>query len=140
MTRLDHYILIRLRSGGNLTGHDSCDRHDYRFHLAACNRYSKGRPMLLTLFNDKLIDAWRNWWRSHFNLGLGIPSEHQDNNGTVTVCGNPFQRTVTQLVAGTLTLFHLGVDDRCARCHLARCDGKDLCRIPMRYTGSHPRM
>ena len=129
MTRLDHYVLIRLRSCAGLGGHDTCNRRDYRFHLAACNRFSRNRPALLTLFNDKYIDDWRNWWQLHFNLSLGIPLEHHDNDGTITVCGNPFQRTVTQLIAGTLSLFHLGSDERYTRCLLKSCNGSDRCRL-----------
>ena len=61
MTRLDYHVLIRLRNGAGLNGHDTCDSRDYRFHLAAGNRFSNKRPALLTLFNDKFISAWRNW-------------------------------------------------------------------------------
>jgi len=68
---------------------------------------------------------------------MGIPYEHKDNDGVVTVCGNPFQRTVAQLIDGTLSLFHLGHDDdRCTRCLLKSCNGATRCRIPLKFEGS----
>jgi len=133
LSRLDHYILLRLRSGTDVTGHDGCPGVDDRFHLTSCNRYLAKRPRFPTLFNDKRVPEWRDWWQSHFNLGLGIPFEHRDNDGTVTVCGNPFQRTVTQLIDGTLSLFHLGSDDRCTKCLLKSCDKADRCKIPVKF-------
>jgi len=67
---------------------------------------------------------------------MGIPSEHIDNDGVVTVCGNPFQRTVTQLINGTLSLFHLGApDSRCTRCLMKSCNGSDKCKLPLKFTG-----
>jgi len=101
----------------------------------SCDRYLAKRPRFPTLFNNKRVSEWRDWWQSHFNLGMGIPYEHQDNNGTITVCGNPFQRTVTQLVNGTLSLFHLGADDRWTRCLLKSCDKADRCKIPVKFMG-----
>ena len=52
----------------------------------------------------------------------------------VTVCGNPFQRTVTQLIGGTLSLFHLGdPDSRCTRCMLKSCGSGDKCLLPVKF-------
>jgi len=134
LSRLDHYILLRIRSGTGVVGHDGCRGANDRFHLTFCDRYLVKRPRFPTLFNDKRIPEWRDWWQSHFNLGLGIPSEHEDNDGVVTVCGNPFQWTVTQLINGTLSLFHLGApDSRCTRCLLKNCDGGDKCMLPVRF-------
>jgi len=140
LSRLDHYILLRIRSGTGVTGHDGCPGVDARFHLVSCDRYLAKHPRFLTLFNDKQIPEWRDWWQSHFNLGLGIPYEHHDNDGVVMVCGNHFQRTVTQLVDGTLSLFHLGApDDRCTRCLLKSCNGRDKCKLPLKFVGGGGR-
>jgi len=140
LSRLDHYILLRIRSGTGVTGHDGCPGVDDRFHLVSCDRYLLKRPRFPTLFNDKRVPEWRDWWQSHFNLGLGVPYEHKDNDGVVTVCGNPFQRTVTQLVNGTLSLFHLGApDSRCTRCLLKSCNGSDKCKLPLKFTGGDGR-
>ena len=140
LSRLDHYILLRIRSGTGVVGHDECPGVDNRFHLVSCDKYLLKRPRFPTLFNDKRVPEWRDWWQSHFNLGLGIPSEHKDNDGVVTVCGNPFQRTVTQLVNGTLSLFHLGApDSRCTRCLLKSCNGSDKCLLPLKFTGGGGR-
>jgi len=104
LSRLDHYILLRIRSGPGVTGHDGCPGVDDRFHLVSCDRYLAKRPRFQTLFNDKRVPEWRDWWQSHFNLGLSIPTEHHDKDGVVTVCGNPFQQTVTQLINRTPSL------------------------------------
>jgi len=56
------------------------------------------------------------------------------------VCGNPFKRTVTQLVNGTLSLFHLRApDSRCTRCLLKSCDGNDKCKLPLKFIGGGGR-
>jgi len=124
---------LRIRSGTGVTGHDGCPGVNDRFHLVSCDRYLAKRPRFLTLFNDKRVPEWRDWWQSHFNLGLGILSEHEDNDGVVKVCGNPFQRTVTQLINGTLSLFHLGApDSRCTRCLLKNCSGGNHCHLPVK--------
>ena len=138
LSRLDHYILLRICSGMGATGHDDWPGVDDRFHLVSCDRYIAKRARFPTLFNDMRISDWRHlhWWQSHFNLCLGIPSEHMDNNGVVTVCRNPFQRTVTQLINGTLSLFHLGApDSRCTRCLLKGCNGSDKCKLPHKLVG-----
>jgi len=71
---------------------------------------------------------------SYFNLWFGIPYEHQDNDGVVTVCGNPFQRTATQLMNGTLTLVNLS--DNCLRCLRSKCLSDGACRVPLMYLPS----
>jgi len=123
-----------------VTGHDSCPGVDDRFHLVSCDRYLAKRPRFPTLFNDKRVLEWHNWRPSHFNLGLGIPNKHKDNDGVVTVCGNHFQRTVTQLISGTLSLFHLGASDsRGTRCLLKSCNGGNKCKLPLKFTGAGGR-
>ena len=140
LSRLDHYILLRIRSGTGVSGHDGCPGVDDRFHLVSCDKYLAKRPRFPTLFDDKRVPGWRDWWQSHFNLGLGIPSEHKDNDGVVTVCGNPFQRTVTQLINGTLSLFHIGTpDSRCTRCLLKSCNSSDKCKLPLKFAGGDGR-
>jgi len=118
-----------------MVGHDDCQGVNDRFHLVSCDKYLAKRPRFPTLFYDKWVPDWRDRWQSHFNLGLGIPYEHTYNDGVVTVCGNPFQQTVTQLINGTLSLFHLGSDDRCKRCLLKSCDNGDRCKIPVKFIG-----
>ena len=127
MTRVDHYVLLRLRSGTGLVGHYTCRRNDYRFHPPVCGRYSTGHPAFLTLFKDKFIDLWRTWWQSHSNLGLGVPAEHRDNDAqlqsAVTVIpSRGGSHWLTQLIGSTRSLFHLGTADRCTRCLLRSCD------------------
>jgi len=59
---LDHYILLRIRSGTGVVGHEDCRAAGERFHLVNCDRYLVKRPLFQTLFNDKRIPAWRDWW------------------------------------------------------------------------------
>ena len=134
LSRLDHYMVLRIRSGAGVTRHDRCPGVDDRLHLVSCDRYFAKRASFPTLFNNKRVPDLRDWWQSHFNRGLGVPSEHKDNDCVVTVWGNPFQQTVTQLINGTLSLFHLGVpDSRCTRCLFKSCDGGDRCLLPARF-------
>jgi len=134
LSRLDHYILLRIRSGTGVIGHDDCLGTRDRFHRVSCDRYMTKRPRFPTLFNDKHVPDWGVWWQSHFNLCMGISYEHTDNDGVVTVCGNPFQQMVTQLINSTLSLFHLGVpDSRCTRCLLKSCNGSDKCKLPLKF-------
>jgi len=62
LSRLDHYVLLRIRSGTGLVGHDGCQGVDDRFHLVSCDRYLAKRSRFPTLFNDKRIPEWRDWW------------------------------------------------------------------------------
>jgi len=39
-TRLDAYVLLRLRAGIGQMGHDGCDRGEQRFHLQQCLKYA----------------------------------------------------------------------------------------------------
>jgi len=128
LSRLDKYILMRLRIGRDLGRCDECPDSDERLHLSKCSRYSSGRPRLDTLFSDKHIHEWRTWWQSHMNFGLGIPREHVDLDNTTTVCGNPFNYTVTIMENGSLKLIDLarnrvnrGTCDWCMR--TSTCDG-----------------
>jgi len=55
LSRLDHYILWRIRSGTGVTGHDGCRGVDHRFHLVSCDRYLAKCPRFPTLFNNKWV-------------------------------------------------------------------------------------
>ncbi|PUU74859.1 hypothetical protein B9Z19DRAFT_395619 [Tuber borchii] len=127
-SRLDFYILVRLRSGAGLYGHDECPRYDERLHLSKCVRYNKEQPGPDSLFQDKQVGRWKEWWQLHMNLGLGIPRALNDGDKLVTVCGNPFEHTVTMLMNGTLKL----VEWKKTRewCYRDRCDGSG-CHVPM---------
>lgn len=62
LSRLDCYVLMRLRSGADKRGHESCENADFRHHLAMCERYEKDRPERNTLYEHDKINKWKNWW------------------------------------------------------------------------------
>jgi len=90
MTRLDKYILIRLRAGTPVESHDKCPAGTERHHLYKCVLYNRETPDLDALFNDNDISSLIDWWLSHRNFGLGIVPSHMAVDDAVTICGNPF--------------------------------------------------
>ena len=55
LSQLDHYILLRIRSGTDVVGHNGCGTGDKRFHLVKCNRFAVKRLPFLALFNDMRV-------------------------------------------------------------------------------------
>jgi len=127
LTRLDSYILFRLRIGKG-ADHDQCPDGKHELHLSRCQKYLRGRPALHTLFDDKHLPLWIDWWRLHENLPLGIPREYEENEGIVTVCGNPFNGTVTTLVNGILQIMY--IKKKCTWCLRIGCNGGGDCVLP----------
>ena len=95
LTRLDAYVLLRLRSGTDKKGHETCPNYDYRHHLALCGKYSYLRPELETLYQDRRIEDWKKWWTYHEYLGMGIPSTLPEQMSVRVMFGNPFDNTIT---------------------------------------------
>jgi len=117
LTRLDKFILVRVRTGTDHRSHRecSCGLHEQRYHLLDCPLLADQRPPKNLVFNDKSIPLWIKWWQSHNNFGFGIPTEHANNDDVVTLCGNPFNSTVTVLENGILTM-------RAVAKHCSWCD------------------
>ena len=95
MTRLDAYVLIRIRSGTDKVGHDTCMGYEERFHMTECDKYETRRPPIKTLFNDKHVNEWKEWWTHHEYLGMGIPTTLPEQLGVRVMFGNPFDSTIT---------------------------------------------
>jgi len=60
LSRLDHYILLRIHSGTGVPRHDGCPGVDDCFYLVSCDRYLAKPPRFPTLFNDKRVPEWRD--------------------------------------------------------------------------------
>lgn len=91
---MDAYILNRLRTGVDSGGHESCDRHEMRFHVLMCPLYAKSRPMRSTLFDDSKVGDWLDWAGENHNLHMGIPKSHPAVDDAMIVGGNPFERMI----------------------------------------------
>jgi len=95
LTRMEFYIILRLRGGVRGVRHGLCDIDpDERFHLRDCPIYATGRPEKHEIWNDKKISDWVHWMRIHFYLGCGVPMNHPEVDGHRVVAGNPFSRFV----------------------------------------------
>ena len=95
LSRMDMYVLLWVRSGGDKRGHESCKNFEFRHHLALCDRYSKMRPELQDIHDDSKLEKWVEWWTKNEFLGMGIPMNTPEQMGTRVMFGNPFDRTIT---------------------------------------------
>jgi len=55
LSRMDYYVLMRLRSGVCDGEHEECEGHDKRHHLLHCDRYDGRRPEEESLYDDKKL-------------------------------------------------------------------------------------
>ena len=126
LSRLDCYVLMRLRSGTDKRGHEECENESFRHHLALCERYNKKRPELHTLYDDKCLGKWKEWWETNEYLNMGIPTNTISHENVRIMYGNPFDNTITMEKDGkTITeKSDNRVCDRCQRVHLGRCAKK----------------
>ncbi|RPA98027.1 hypothetical protein L873DRAFT_1915427 [Choiromyces venosus 120613-1] len=85
-SRLDLFVLIRIRSGTGVKDHDSCAGHELRFHLVSCERFASRRPDREMLFDDKSLAGWVDWWRWHDYLGFNVLA-HKSSLGGVQIVG-----------------------------------------------------
>ncbi|KAG0134879.1 hypothetical protein HOY82DRAFT_537233 [Tuber indicum] len=69
LERLDIYVLMRLRTGVDSTGHHDCDNRYERHHMIKCTKMEEQRPSINTLYNDKKIQDWVKWQRKHEYFG-----------------------------------------------------------------------
>jgi len=94
LSRIAQYGLLRLRSGTDVKGHDTCAGGTERFHIIECSRYMAKRPHRSKLFDDKFVCQWQEWWQHHDYLGFGIPRAHSSLGNVQVVAGNPFNSTI----------------------------------------------
>ena len=64
LSRMDNYVLMRLRSGVCDGEYEECDNCDKRHHLLHCGRYDSRRPEEESLYDDKKLEKWKEWWMS----------------------------------------------------------------------------
>lgn len=123
LSRLDCYVLMRIRSGADKRGHEECENAEFRHHLAMCDRYNKNRPERHTLYNDKHLDEWKKWWETNEYLGMGIPTNTQSHDDVRIMYGNPFGNTITIDKNGRITTEKVkkGPCDKCQTIHIGRC-------------------
>jgi len=125
MTRLDYYVLMRIRSGADCAdkrGHEDCPNYEFRHHLALCQKYDKSRPELSGLYDDKKLDEWKQWWEDNEYQGMGIPTNTESHDDTRVIYGNSIDNTITIEKNGQVITEK--VDKRCRKwnkIHLGRC-------------------
>lgn len=136
LTRIDFYVLIRIRSGTDVSGHKECIDGLDMFHLANCPRFRALGPGPDQLFVDKSIADFKAWWTHHRWLEMGIPRQHPDLADVQVVAGNPFTYTITILQGDIYVDRVLGIaKDFCAFCQRSH-DLSRTCMAPLYYVNS----
>ena len=123
LTRLDCYVLMRLRSGADKWGHEECKNYDFRHHIAMCDRYEWKRPERHTLYDDKQIGKSKEWWISNEYLGMGIPTNTTSHDDVRIMYGNPFNGTITVMKNGKAVIEDIE-KMKCKKCdksHAGKC-------------------
>ena len=117
---------MRIRSGADKRGHEECNNTEFRHHLAMCDRYEKKRPERHTLYDDKHLPKWKEWWEANEYLNMGIPTNTPSHDNVRVMYGNPFDNTITVDRNGRIVTEKLikGPCERCQMTHLGRCSMK----------------
>ena len=123
LSRLDCYVLMRIRTGADKRAHENCENENFRHHLAMCDRYRRKRPERHTLYNDKYLTEWRTWWEENEYLNMGIPTNTTSYEDVRIMYGNPFDKTIMIERNGrTITeKVENGPCEKCQKVHLGRC-------------------
>ena len=128
LSRMDAFVLMRLRTGVVELSHANCVDGDDRFHVQKCDRFVEGRPTS-DIFDDRCVPDWKKWWVRHWYLGMGIPRAAKYSDDVLVIGGNPFTREVFRMTPD-------GVVREETRLPCARCDKEDCdylrCKLPMR--------
>ena len=114
LSRVDYYVLIRLRSGADNRGHEECEKGDNRYHLIRCNKYDRPNLDEEDLYDDKRIPQWKEWWTRNEYLRMGIPMNMKEQQGVRVMFGNPFDNTIKINENGRVV--KMKVDQRCSKC------------------------
>lgn len=115
LTRLDYYVLMRIRSRADNRGHEDCQFGENRFHLINCTKYNDKRPTPGSVFDDRKIGDWKTWWTVHDYLRMGIPTNLPEQIDTRMMFGNPFDSTITIEKNGKRITEKVPVDGQ--KCH-----------------------
>ena len=123
LSSLDCYVLMRIRSGADKSGHEECENAEFRHHLAMCQRYNKNKPERQTLYDDKHLDKWKKWWEMNEYLGMDILTNTESHDDVRVMYGNQFDNTITIDRNGRITteMVTKGPCDKCQMIHLGRC-------------------
>ena len=126
LSRLDCYVLMRIRSGTDKKGHEECRNAEFRHHLAMCDRYEKNRPERHTLYEDKHINDWKKWWETNEYLNMGIPTNTESHDDVRIMYGNPFDHTITIEKNGRIVTENVtkGPCEKCQTVYKGRCQAK----------------
>jgi len=126
LTRLDAYILMRIRSGADKREHEECKNYKFRHHLAPCDRFNKERPELHTLYDDKKINEWVTWWTANEYLNMNIPTNTESHHDVQIIYGNPFDSTIMMEKDGKTIVEKVNKNgyNRCGRNHEGQCQIK----------------
>jgi len=119
LSRMDTFVLMRLRTGVVEQEHGNCVDGDGRFHIQKCGRFKEWQSAS-DIFDDKHILDWKKWWVQHWYLGMGILRAAKYSDDVLVVGGNPFTREVFRrtpegVICETTRL-------PCARCAAEDCD------------------
>jgi len=95
LSRLDNYVLMALRSRDDNTFHEDCQVGENRFHLINFDKYIEKRPEQETILDDRKLDKWKEWWRKHEYLRIGILMNLLDKIDSGVMFGNPFDGRIT---------------------------------------------
>jgi len=123
LSRMDAYVLFRLRIGVGTHGGEPCKKGGERFHTLKCDRFKNSRPDTSTIFDDKKIDIWKRWWLQHEYLGMGIPSTMTEQLNERVMFGNPFDHTVMIEKNGNIVVEQVAQKscDGCDKIHVGPC-------------------
>ena len=114
---MDFYVLVRIRSGTDVSRYEECINGLDRFHHTNCPRLGALGPGPDKLFVDESIPNFKAWWTHQWWLGMGIPKQHSDLANAQVVAGNPFTHMVTVLQDGVYVDRVLDTDRNfCAFC------------------------
>jgi len=137
LTRMEFYVLLRLRDGVRGVRHGLCDIDpDERFHLRDCPIYATGRLEKHEIWNNKKISDWVHWMRIHLYLGCGVPMNHPEEDGHRVVAGNPFSMVVRVDDDGRLVVKPTPAGE-CRRCGYVGTGGHNCLRPMDRLNTRH---
>jgi len=94
LSRMDYYVLMRLWSGLCDGEHEEYNDSDKSHHLLHCNRYDGRRPEEESLYDDKELGKWKEWWVRNKYLGMGIPTNLPEQQNERVMYSKPFDNTI----------------------------------------------
>ena len=82
---------MQLQSGCEArVGHERCPGSGDHFQISECAMYLEGRLAATSQFDDRKVDEWVRWCRSHQYLNMRIVKQKTSIEGVRVVGVNPF--------------------------------------------------